>query len=89
MASGNAKRRAKQQHQKQHSADKQHHRQQTHQHDHLPKVGTPADDAYLQRRRREDLVDFGLWKSRNTQIAGVLIAALAVIVLVVFMVAFL
>jgi hypothetical protein len=27
---------------------------------HLPKVGTPEDDAYLQRRSREDLVDFGM-----------------------------
>ena len=27
---------------------------------HLPKVGTPADNAYLQHESREDLVDFGL-----------------------------
>jgi hypothetical protein len=58
---------------------------------HLPKVGTPADNAYRQRRSRQDVVDFGLGRRRNASpltwiIAAVVIAALVlgVIGLVVF-----
>lgn len=38
---------------------------------HLPKVGTRADDAYLRRRRQEDLVDFGIGhhRRRNRRLA--------------------
>jgi hypothetical protein len=46
----------------------------------LPKVGTRADDAYLRRRRQEDLVDFGLGhhQRRNRLIAiGAIVIALA------------
>jgi hypothetical protein len=32
-------------------------------HDHLPKVGTPADNAYRLRRSREDLVAFGEFRN--------------------------
>ena len=70
MASGNAKRRQKQQRQKQHSADKSHQREREHPHEHLPKVGSPDDDAYLRRRRREDLVDFGLTSGRTRQVVA-------------------
>ena len=78
MASGNAKRRRKQQNQKQHSAQKQHQREHEHPQTHLPKVGTPADDAYIQRRRREDLVDFGLTSGRTRQVLGIIIAVFAI-----------
>jgi hypothetical protein len=78
MASGNAKRRQKQQHQKQQSADKQHKRDHEHPHDHLPKVGSPEDDAYIRRRRREDLVDFGLTSGRTRQILGIVLAVFAI-----------
>jgi cytochrome c-type biogenesis protein CcmH/NrfG len=89
MASGNAKRRQKQQHQKQQAAQKSHHRDQIHEHEHLPKVGTPADDAYIQRRRRADLVDFGLGSKRTTQWIGVALAVFAVVALLIFFVAYL
>jgi hypothetical protein len=78
MASGNAKRRQKQQHQKQQSAGKQHKRDHEHPHDHLPKVGSPEDDAYIRRRRREDLVDFGLTSGRTRQILGIVLAVFAI-----------
>lgn len=55
-------------------------RAQAHPHQHLPKVGTRADDAYLRRRRQEDLVDFGLsqHRRRNRAIAiGAVVLALA------------
>ena len=32
---------------------------------HLPKVGTPADNAYRQKRGRQDVVDFGLGRGRG------------------------
>lgn len=89
MASGNAKRRQKQQHQKQQAAQKSHHREQTHEHTHLPKVGTPADDAYIQRRRRADLVDFGLGSGRATQWIGVGIAVFIVFAFLIFFFVFL
>jgi hypothetical protein len=46
----------------------------------LPKVGTPADDAYRLERSREDLVDFGLVRGKrgrlNWIIAGIAVALL-------------
>ena len=55
-------------------------RRKQHPHQHLPKVGTRPDDAYLRRRRQEDLVDFGLsqHRRRNRAIAiGAVVLALA------------
>ena len=55
-------------------------RAKEHPHQHLPKVGTRADDAYLRRRRQEDLVDFGLGhhRRRNRAIAiGAVVIVLA------------
>jgi ferric-dicitrate binding protein FerR (iron transport regulator) len=78
MASGNAKRRQKQQHQKQQSANKQHKRDHEQSHTHLPKVGSPEDDAYIQRKRREDLIDFGLTSGRTRQILGIVLAVFAI-----------
>lgn len=44
----------------------------------LPKVGTPADDAYRLRHSRHDVVDFGLAEPKkgplNVVIAAVVIA---------------
>ena len=47
---------------------------------HLPKVGTPADDAYRMERSREDLLDFGLARPRSRG-ANWIIAVVAVVVL--------
>jgi hypothetical protein len=47
----------------------------------LPKVGTPADDAYRLKRSREDLVDFGLARGKRGGLNW-LIAGLALVVLV-------
>lgn len=53
--------------------------------EHLPKTGTKADDDYLLRRSREDLVDFGLTKVRggwvNMAIAVVVVLALLGLIL--------
>lgn len=51
---------------------------------HLPKVGSPADNAYRLKRSREDLLDFGLIKipkgAARPIMAGI---GLAVVLLVV------
>jgi len=48
---------------------------------HLPKVGTPADNEYLLRESRRDLVDFGVTDRKrgpaNTVIVLVVLAVLA------------
>ncbi len=41
-------------------------------HEHLPKTGTAEDDAYLLRRSREDLVDFGVTRSKRGGVNAVL-----------------
>ncbi len=54
---------------------------------HLPKVGTPANDAYRLKRSREDVVDFGLMHPGNgllTKILGVLAVIFVVGMLVSF-----
>jgi hypothetical protein len=53
---------------------------------HLPKVGTPADDAYRMRRSREDLVDFGVGRSRSRG-TNVVIAGIALLFLVLLIIA--
>jgi hypothetical protein len=56
---------------------------------HLPKVGSPADDAYRLRRSREDVVDFGLTRARGRGmnvmlvVIAILVLALGVISLIV------
>jgi len=47
----------------------------------LPKVGTPADDAYRLEHSRRDLVDFGLAGSRSRAV-GTVVAAVVAVVLV-------
>lgn len=47
----------------------------------LPKVGSPADDAYRLEHSRRDLVDFGLAGTRNRAV-GLVVAAIVALVLV-------
>jgi hypothetical protein len=61
--SKNAKKRQQAQKRQQHNVAKSHARDA--QRTHLPKTGTKADDDYLLRRSREDLVDFGLPKAKR------------------------
>jgi hypothetical protein len=57
-------------------------KQQRKPHNHLPKVGTPADNAYLQRESRRDLVDFGVTpRKRGPANMIIVIAVLAVLAL--------
>ena len=54
---------------------------------HLPKVGTPANDAYRLKRSHEDVVDFGLMHPGNgllTKILGVLAVVFVVAMLAAF-----
>ncbi len=54
-------------------------RRKEHPHQHLPKVGTRPDDAYLRRRRQEDLVDFGLGHHhRRNRMIAILAVVLAI-----------
>jgi len=51
---------------------------------HLPKVGTPADNAYRLKRSREDLLDFGLVKIPKGSVRTILgVLAIVVVFLVV------
>lgn len=52
-------------------------KQQRKPHKPLPKVGTPADNAYLMHESREDLLDFGLTQRRRGP-ANMVIVALVV-----------
>ena len=45
---------------------------------HLPKVGTPQNDAYRLKRSREDVLDFGLMHPGNNKLKKI-IGVLAVI----------
>jgi hypothetical protein len=47
---------------------------------HLPKVGTPADDAYRMQHSREDLLDFGLARPRSRALTWGIAALVAVVV---------
>lgn len=55
-----------------------------HEHAHLPKTGTAEDDAYLLRRSREDVVDFGLTEGKRGWATWIMVglALLAVVALV-------
>lgn len=39
---------------------------------HLPKVGTPANNAYRLKRSREDLLDFGLMHPGRSTLSWIL-----------------
>lgn len=49
---------------------------------HLPKVGSPADNAYRQQRSREDVVDFGLGRRGGRSPVTWIIAAVVAVGLV-------
>lgn len=86
MAQSKAKKHKKKvQAQRRQAHAKQHDRQRADHQTHLPKTGTKEDDAYLLRRSREDLVDFGVTRHKKGWVNTVLIigvlAALAIGVL--------
>lgn len=54
---------------------------------HLPKVGTPADNAYRLKRSREDLLDFGLIKIPKGA-ARPIIGGIAIVVVLLVVLAF-
>ena len=79
MAKSKSSKRQAAQKRQQHSAKKAHERDENR--THLPKTGTHADDEYLLRRSREDLVDFGLTNGKGSW-ATVALVALVVLVIV-------
>jgi hypothetical protein len=81
MASSKAKKRKKKsqaQHRQQHAQAKTHERAEHQQH--LPKAGTAEDDAYLLRRSREDILDFGLTERKRGPLNGVIIVGVLLFV---------
>lgn len=50
-------------------------KQQRKPHQHLPKVGTPADDAYRLHESREELLDFGLAQPKGGAMNIVVVVA--------------
>lgn len=76
--SKSSKKRAAAQKRQQHNAKKEHERDQHR--EHLPKTGTAADDEYLLRRSREDLVDFGLTRDKGGWVTIALIITAVVVV---------
>ena len=81
MATSKAKKRKKKtqaQHRQQHNQQKDSQRESHHQH--LPKTGTAEDNAYLLRRSREDIVDFGLTERKRGPVNAAIIVAVLVFV---------
>jgi hypothetical protein len=72
------KKKAQAQHRQQHAQAKDHDRSAHH--DHLPKTGTAEDDAYLLRRSREDIIDFGVTERKRGVVNGVIIVAVLLFV---------
>lgn len=81
--SGNAKRRQAQQRRARRSADRSHQRERQQPHEHLPKVGTRKEQAYLRRQRQADLFDFGRIGVGRAVAIG--LAVLAVVALGLFL----
>lgn len=48
----------------------------------LPKVGTPEDNAYVFKKSREDLIDFGLTRSKGGMVNWLIIGAILVVLAV-------
>ena len=91
MAKSKSAQRQRQQSQRgQKRAAQEKRRAKEHPHHHLPKVGTRTDDAYLRRRRQEDLVDFGLGhhrrRNRTIAIAAVVLVLAGLAVLLAWLV---
>jgi len=74
-----AQRRQQAQHRQQHAVERSRERDQHR--DHLPKVGTPEDRAYIHERAIEDTIDFGLTRAKGGWITWGI--AIAVVVLLV------
>jgi len=75
----NAKQKSQQQRTEHHNTKAAH--KETH---HLPKVGTPENDAYRLKRSREDVVDFGLFRGSKGPWPTILVILVAVIVAISF-----
>ena len=54
-------------------------KQQRKPHKPLPKVGTPADNAYLMHESREDLLDFGLARPKSGAMNIIIIVAVILV----------
>jgi hypothetical protein len=50
---------------------------------HLPKVGSPADNAYRQKRSRQDVVDFGVSRGRGGSKWALIIGIVVIVALVI------
>jgi len=74
-----AQRKQQAQHRQAHAVERARDRDQHR--EHLPKVGTPEDRAYIHERAIEDTVDFGLTRAKGGWITWV-IAAVVVFLLV-------
>ena len=70
----------RQAHQVQRSRERDEHRE------HLPKVGTPEDRAYIHERAIEDTVDFGLTKAKRGPLNWII--ALVVVILLAAMIGY-
>lgn len=83
-----AQRKKQAQHRQQHNAAKA--RDRDAHREHLPKTGTKADDEYLLKRSREDLVDFGLTRVRGgwVNIAIAVVVVLALLGLILFFIVY-
>jgi hypothetical protein len=79
-----AQRRQQAQHRQTHAVERA--RERDEHRDHLPKVGTPEDRAYLHERGIEDTVDFGLTRAKGGALNWVI--ALAVVVLLALMIGY-
>lgn len=75
MAQSKKKKRAQAQKRAQHRRQVEK-RREVDKHEPLPKVGTPADDAYRLKRSREDLVDFGLTHAKRGPINWVIVVVI-------------
>jgi hypothetical protein len=80
VAKSKKKKRQQAQARSKHRAQVERKRKET-RHEHLPKVGTPADDAYRLKRSREDLVNFGMSPARKGAVNWVIVVAIIVLLI--------
>lgn len=78
--SNSAKQRKARQRAQQRRAEHRRQRDREQEHHHLPKVGTPENDAYRLERSREDLVDFGEFRRSKGPWPTILAVLVAVLV---------
>lgn len=79
-----AQRRQQAQHRQAHEVERARERDQHR--EHLPKVGTPEDRAYIHERAIEDTIDFGLTRAKRGWINWLI--ALVVVVLLALMIGY-